>query len=347
MKAPVSPDASLLMVLLTIPRLLNDLRGLNNLHGPETGLSAMLSAFSAGPFAMPPFVAFIVVIMIWATTPLAIKWSSMGAGFLFAVAARMAIGACICLLILMASRSRIRHDSPARRVYLVAGLGIWSSMSCTYWGSQHIPSGLLSVIFGLTPVVTGVWATWLLREQVFTPFRILGMVLGVVGLSLIFREGLGYRQDYLLGIAAIVAALALQSFSAVWIKRINAGVNGFETTTGGLLVALPLFLLSWWLVDGSLPLDMEPRAAWSILYLGIFGSVIGFMLYFTLIHAWPANRVALITLVTPVIALMIGHLFNAESIGLYEWVGAAVILAALVSYVYGDQLVRRAMMQER
>jgi drug/metabolite transporter (DMT)-like permease len=296
----------------------------------------MLSAFRAGLFPMPPLVAFLVVIMIWATTPLAIKWSSMGAGFLFAVAARMAIGAFVCMLILMARRSRIRHDSPARKVYLVAGLGIWSSMSCTYWGSQHIPSGLLSVIFGLTPVFTGVWATWLLRERVFTPFRILGMGLGILGLLLIFREGLGYRQDYL-----------LQSFSAVWIKRINAGVSGFETTTGGLLVALPFFLLSWWIVDGSLPSQMEARVAWSILYLGIFGSVIGFMLYFTLIHVWPANRVALITLVTPVIALMIGHLFNAESIGLYEWAGAAVILAALLSYVYGDQLVRRAMTQER
>lgn len=307
----------------------------------------MLAAFRAEPFTMPPIVAFIGVILIWATTPLAIKWSSMGAGFLFAVAARMAIGAFICMLILVARRSRMRHDSPAGMVYLAAGLGIWSSMSCTYWGAQHIPSGLLSVIFGLTPVVTGVWATWLLRERVFTPFRILGMGLGVVGLLLIFRESLGYRQDYLFGIAAIVVALMLQSFSAVWIKRINAGVSGFETTTGGLLVALPLFLLTWWLVDGSLPLHMEPRAAWSILYLGIFGSVIGFMLYFTLIHEWPANRVALITLVTPVIALMIGHLFNAERIGLYEWVGAAVILAALVSYVYGDQLMRKAMMQER
>ncbi len=307
----------------------------------------MLAAFRAEPITMPPIVAFIGVIMIWATTPIAIKWSSMGAGFLFAVAARMAIGAFICMLILMARRSRIRHDSPARMVYLAAGLGIWSSMSCTYWGSLHIPSGLLSVIFGLTPVVTGVWATWLLRERVFTPFRMLGMGLGVVGLALIFRESLGYQPEYLYGIAAIVVALALQSLSAVWIKRINAGVSGFETTTGGLLVALPLFLLSWWLVDGSLPSEMEARVAWSILYLGIFGSVIGFMLYFTLIHEWPANRVALITLVTPVIALMIGHLFNAESIGLYEWIGAAVILAALVSYVYGDQLVRKAMMQER
>lgn len=307
----------------------------------------MLAAFRAEPITMPPIVAFIGVIMIWATTPIAIKWSSMGAGFLFAVAARMAIGAFICMLILMARRSRIRHDSPARMVYLAAGLGIWSSMSCTYWGSLHIPSGLLSVIFGLTPVVTGVWATWLLRERVFTPFRMLGMGLGVVGLALIFRESLGYQPEYLYGIAAIVVALALQSLSAVWIKRINAGVSGFETTTGGLLVALPLFLLSWWLVDGSLPSEMEARVAWSILYLGIFGSVIGFMLYFTLIHEWPANRVALITLVTPVIALMIGHLFNAESIGLYEWIGAAVILAALVSYVYGDQLVRKAMMQGR
>ncbi|MEJ2320914.1 MAG: DMT family transporter [Gammaproteobacteria bacterium] len=298
---------------------------------------------------MPPVAAFAGVILIWATTPLAIKWSSMGAGFLFAVGARMAIGASVCLLILMLHRSGMRRDSAAMRVYLAAGLGIWSSMSCTYWGAQHIPSGLVSVIFGLTPVVTGIWATWLLNERVFTPFRILGMALGIIGLALIFRESLTYREEYLLGIGAILAALgailaalALQSFSSVWIKRINAGVSGFATTTGGLFVSMPLFLLSWVIVDGaSMPQQMEPKVAWSILYLGVFGSVIGFMLYFSLVHAWPANRVALITLVTPMLALMIGMGLNDERIGPLEWLGAGMILMALASYVYGDQLMRR------
>ena len=290
---------------------------------------------------MPPVAAFAGVILIWSTTPLAIKWSSSGAGFLFAVGARMAIGAAVCLLILMLRRTGMRLDAAARRVYLAAGLGIWSSMSCTYWGAQHIPSGLLSVIFGLTPVVTGIWATWLLKERVFTPFRVLGMVLGIAGLALVFRESLDYREHYMLGIVAIVAAVALQSFSAVWIKRLGDGVGGFATTTGGLLVSLPLFLLSWWILDGTMPQQVEPKAAWSILYLGIFGSVIGFMLYFSLVHEWPANRVALITLVTPVMALLLGLGLNDEHIGFFEWLGAGVILLALASYVYGDQFARR------
>ena len=150
----------------------------------------------------------------------------------------------------------------------------------------------------------------------------------------------------MLGIVAIVAAVALQSFSAVWIKRLGDGVGGFATTTGGLLVSLPLFLLSWWILDGTMPQQVEPKAAWSILYLGIFGSVIGFMLYFSLVHEWPANRVALITLVTPVMALLLGLGLNDEHIGFFEWLGAGVILLALASYVYGDQFARRVRQQE-
>jgi drug/metabolite transporter (DMT)-like permease len=305
------------------------------------------SGFESFPaVSMQPLAAFVGVTLIWASTPIAIKWSSMGAGFLFAVGARMAVGTLLCLLILAFRRAWIRMDRDAWHVYLAAGFGIWSSMSCTYWGSQHIPSGLLSVIFGLTPVVTGIWAVWMLQERVFTPFRILGMLLGLLGLGLIFRESVGYRDDYLMGIAAIVAALALQSFSAVWIKRIGARVSGFDTTAGGLLLAMPLFIIAWIAAGADIPLAMDAKTGWSILYLGLFGSVIGFMLYFSLVHQWPANRVALITLVTPVLALMIGHLLNDETIGFYEWLGAGVILAALVSYVYGDQFVRRMNPQE-
>lgn len=296
---------------------------------------------------MPPVAAFLGVILIWATTPIAIKWSSMGAGFLFAVAARMAVGTLVCLLILAFRRSWLRMDRVAMHVYLAAGLGIWSSMTFTYWGSLYIPSGLLSVVFGLTPVVTGAWAVWLLQERVFTPFKIIGMLLGLAGLGLIFRESLGYRDEYMLGIGAILAAVLLQSFSAVWIKRISGGVSGFETTTGGLLLAMPLFLLVWLVAGADVPVQVDARAGWSILYLGVFGSVIGFMLYYSLVHRWPASRVALITLVTPVIALVIGHLFNNETIGVYEWLGAGVILAALVSYVYGDRLLTRGVAGQR
>ena len=281
--------------------------------------------------------AFIGVVLIWSTTPLAIKWSSMGAGFLFGVTSRMVIGLLLCVVILMLTGRRLRHDRVALQTYVAAGLGVWATMMCVYWAALYIPSGLISVVFGITPVFTGFFAVLLLGERVFTRFKIIGMIMGLAGLLLIFRYSLDVGMAAGFGVIAVFIGVLAQSSSAVIIKRLGAGIAGIETTTGALLVSTPLFVLSWWLFDGAWPQQVEPYAIWSILYLALFGSVIGFIGYFYLINQWPASRVALIPLMTPVLALLIGYLFNAEKAGVAEIAGAALILAGLWAYEFGGR----------
>ena len=76
--------------------------------------------------------AYLGVILIWATTPLAIKWSGDGPGFVFGVTGRMVIGAVLALAIAHLIGVRVRRGARARRAYLTAGLGIYGSMLCTY-----------------------------------------------------------------------------------------------------------------------------------------------------------------------------------------------------------------------
>ena len=61
------------------------------------------------------------------------------------------------------------------------------------------------------------------------------------------------------------------------------------------------------------------------------------MLYFYLLRRSQASRVALITLVTPVIALLLGQALNDEPVSLWVWLGTATILTGLASYQWGDQ----------
>jgi len=145
-------------------------------------------------------------------------------------------------------------------------------------------------------------------------------------------------------VIGVVLSVSIHSASAVWVKRIGAGVPALETTTGALLIALPLFLLSWIAFDGELPQNLSPKATWSIIYLGIFGSVLGFALYYYVLRQLQASRVALITLITPVIALLLGHYVNDEEFGLRAWGGAAVILVGLAFFQWGDQLGRSGML---
>jgi len=103
-------------------------------------------------------------------------------------------------------------------------------------------------------------------------------------------------------------------------------------TSGALMIVAPLFLLSWALFDGTLPLSVAPRAGWSIIYLGVFGSVLGFNFYFYVIKRMEAGQIALITLITPVSALLLGQFLNGEKIQNGVWLGAACILCGLLSH---------------
>ena len=286
--------------------------------------------------------AFAGVVAIWATTPLAIKWSSEGAGFLFGVTSRMVLGVFVCLVLVALLGRRMLWHRAALATYLVAGLGLWGAMTSVYWASQFIPSGLISVIFGLTPVVTGVMSVVWLGERVFSPLRSLGMVLGVGGLALIFSRNLLLAPTAAWGVAAVAISVLIHSASAVWIKRIDARLGALETTTGALVVAVPLYVATWGLFDGTVPAGLAPRSAASIVYLGVFGSALGFILYFHVLAHVSPSRVALITLITPVLALMIGLQVNGEEVGVLEWAGTAVILTGLACYQWSGRPERAA-----
>lgn len=281
--------------------------------------------------------AYIGVILIWSTTPLAIQWSNDGVGFLFGITSRMTIGVLTGLLIAALFSVRLPRHADACRTYLAAGLGLFFAMTAVYWSSQFIPSGWMSVIFGLAPIITGVMATFWLAEQALTPARITGIFLGLAGLAIMLlgSQQLGHNANY--GIAGMFFSVIAYSASAVAVKRIGAEIPALATTIGALVVAVPMLLLLYALTGKPVPAAIPARAAVSILYLGLVGSVLGFALYYYVLRHVEATRVALITLITPVAALMLGHYLNGEALQTEALVGSATILTGLLLFEYGQQ----------
>jgi len=274
--------------------------------------------------------AYLAIILIWSTTPLAIQWSALGTSFSFAVMARMVIGVCLALAIVAIWRVGLPLHARARRSYLVGGLGTFGAMICTYWGAQYVHSGLVSVLFGLTPLMTGVMAALWLGETALSPAKLLGMGFGLLGLALIFATGHeAAGSPMVLGTGALLLGVFIYSASLVGLKRIGDNSPPLATTAGTLLVAMPLFTLTWWLADGRLPETVDQRAGGAIVYLGVFGSVLGFALYYYVIKHLEAAKVSLITLVTPVMALLLGNALNGEAIELRVWLGAGLITLGL------------------
>ncbi|HEX7971157.1 MAG TPA: EamA family transporter [Thiobacillus sp.] len=205
-----------------------------------------------------------------------------------------------------------------------------------FQGTMHglrIPSGLISVIFGLSPLVTGVFAALWLGERTLTPIRLAGLGLALTGLWLIFGQPWPGDGRATLGTLAVLAGMTVQALGLVWIKRLNLRASSLAITTGSLGVAAPLFVLAWAIFDAAqLPPATTLRAGAAIVYLGVLGSVVGFTLYYYVIKHLDAGRVALIMLVTPVNALLLGQTLNRERIPAIGWAGIALIGMGLLLY---------------
>ena len=281
--------------------------------------------------------AYLTVIIIWSTTPLAIQWSSIGVGYEFGIAMRMLVGLFALMLIVRLRGLPLPWNRHARHVYLVSGLSIFIAMSTVYWSAQYIPSGWISVIFGLAPIMTSVFATLILHENNLTPARIIGMLLGLLGLAVVFAEGFSLAGMAAFGVIGVTVSTVAHSLGAVLLQKLKTTIPAISITTGSLVVATPLFILNF-VVNQPWPSEISLKTALSISYLALLGTAVGFPLYFYLLKRLNAERVALIALITPVTALLVGALFNNEAIGLRVWTGTALIITGLSIYEYGKHL---------
>ena len=284
---------------------------------------------------MPVLLAYLGLILIWSTTPISIQWSTEGLDLTFSVFSRMLIGWGASLALLIATRTAFPWHPRARRAYLVGGLGLFSSMTLTYWAARHIHSGLISVMFGLSPLMASVMATMLLGEKSLTPIKIFGATLGVSGLAVIFLDSsrLG-GTGFLLGLCVLFLAVFFYSAGLVWLKRIGDDSPPLATTTGTLFVASLLFGALWGLSGGSMPTAIPVRSGVAVLYLGLFGSTLAFTLYYYLIKHLRATVVSLSTLLPPVLALLLGSWLNGEATTPTLWFGTSLILLGLIAHQY-------------
>ncbi len=282
-------------------------------------------------------ISYISVILIWSTTPLAIQWSGNDIGFQFGVAARMLIGLIALIILLRVMKIEFPWHKNARTVYLISGLTLYVAMSFVYWAAQHIASGWISVVFGLSPIITSVLASLILKDAHLSGTRLSGMTLGVIGLAIVFIEGISISTSAVLGITATVISAATQSLGSVLIKQQKPDFHPVAITTGSIVIALPLFLLNC-LTMGGWPETIPLKSVLAILYLAIIGSAVGFPLYFYLLKKLSPERVAIVTLITPVTALLLGTFLNAEIISSKVWLGTTLILTGLTIYEYGKYL---------
>lgn len=287
-------------------------------------------------------VAYLSVLLIWSTTPLGIVWSSETINPTMAVLLRMLIAVLLGSLIIVIRKIDLPWHKKAIRLYSFSALGIFGGMSFSYLAAEYISSGVLSLAFGLAPAFSALLARRILAEPKIPTVRKLAMFLSFIGLALVCSDNFSLKGDSIYGLVFILTAVFLFSLSGVLVKSISLAIHPLSTTVGALIVSLPLFTINWLLLDGSIDINSwELKSIWATLYLGVFGSLIGFFAYFFVLQKLTASTVALITLITPVIALSLGVAFNDEVITDKILLGAFLVIFGLATYNWGELLINK------
>lgn len=286
--------------------------------------------------------AYAAVVIVWSTTPLGVVWSSETVPPVMAALMRMSIAAVLGLLILKWRRIPLPWNKQALHVYGCSVLGVYGAMFCTYLAARSIPSGLISVLFGLSPLVSGLVAQRLLGDASFSKMRWVATFVALLGLVVICADDLAINSGSENGILLILIAVLLFSLSGVLVKRSGVHLHPFATTVGALLLSLPLYGISLMLIEGPMTVDdWSARSLLAIVYLALFGSLLGFVSYFYVLQKLAPSTVALVTLITPVFAILFGTLLNDEPVGLSLIVGAGCVILGLAIYHWGELLLRR------
>ena len=193
---------------------------------------------------------------------------------------RMLIGVVFCGSAVFFMTSKFRTDSAARKVYLVGGLSIFVCMSLFYAAAQQIPSGWVAVLFGLSPLATGLFSSIVEPETKLTPSRCLGLLMGLGGLYLVFSAGLNFADASIQGVILTLGAVLLSSASSVVTRQLvkDLDLPGMQITTGSLIVAIPFFAVAVLFLEPELNFSFTQKAWQAIFYLGLIGTGVGLSL---------------------------------------------------------------------
>lgn len=278
-------------------------------------------------------VAYIGLILIWSTTPLAVVLSLRDLDAVWSLAARMVLAAALAGVALRVAGLKLARDAAAWRLYGIGSLSMFGAMLFTYLGARHLPSGMISVLFGLSPLMVGVLSSVFLPGVRLSPLQWLGMGLGVLGLMVIFVEGDKSAAIDVGSVLLVLLGVLTYAVSAVFMKQAPTSLHPLVQTTGALWMSAFGCVLIVPFLGGPMPVHMPGILTLAaLLYSASFGSIIAMLCYFFLLRHISAATVALTTLLTPVIALLLGMTINNERFHAEILWGMALIFLGLLAY---------------
>jgi drug/metabolite transporter (DMT)-like permease len=273
---------------------------------------------------------FLVPSFIWGTTWLAIKFQLGEVAPEVSVAYRFGVAA--ALLFLWCATQGIRLGFDLRTHAELALLGLFQfglNYVLVYASEQHLASGLVAVVFALQVVWNLAGSRLFFGSPIPRPV-VVGSALGLLGVTLVFWPevaGLGRSPSVGLGLALAVSGSLVSSGGNLFSQRMfGRGVQVVSGTAWAMAYASAMVALSCALRGIPFTVELTFPYLASLAYLSLFGSVVAFVAYLTLIQRVGAGRSGYNAVVVPVLAMLLSTLFEG-----YRWTGLAVLGMVLVA----------------
>ena len=277
------------------------------------------------------YLSYILICTIWGSTWLVIKIGLETMTPLLAAGCRFIVASILLFSLIKVRRVKVPLDGGSIRFYCIVALTSFSiPFALVYWGEQYIPSGLTSVLFAIYPFTVALFSFLFLPNEKITPQKIAGIVLGFLGIFTIFSNDLtASSPNWLWGMTAIPASAFLQGYSVIVIKKHGHAIHPFVITFVPMFIAALLLIASSVVVEDLSTVRFTSQTILTILYLGVFGSVVSFVSYFWLLKRVEALFLSLSSFITPIIAVILGVVVLDEKLSPRLFLGAAFVLGGI------------------
>ena len=269
---------------------------------------------------------------IWGSTWLFIKLGLEDLPpFLFA-GLRFVIASLFLWVILWVRRVRLPR---IRRDWLVmVGTGLLTfglDYGLVYWGENHIPAGLTSILFSTMPLFVLLLAHFFLRNERISRWSLGGVLVGLAGVTLIFSKQLQFSDPLVFwGSLAVLGAALAAAISSILVRRFAQHLDPMILTTIQMTAGcIPLVALGLSLEGSPIHFHWTAMAWTSLLYMAVIGSALAFVLLYWLLKQIGPVRTGLIIPFTTVVAVLLGVIVLGEAFTWRTGVGGALVLGGL------------------
>ena len=240
-----------------------------------------------------------------------------------------------------------------RRLTILAVTNIVVPFALIAWGQQYIPSGMAGILNAMVPLFTIMLAALVLHDETITVAKLAGLAIGFCGVVLLALPSLGVAgadDDAALAVAGMLAvafAAIFYAVAAVYTRRRLTGHPIIEEPDGTVRgptareIALGSNIIAFLIMTalaiaferpgGGIYAIPQSGAAWfAMLWLGVLGTGLAYLLFYRLIERWGATRTTLVTYVIPIVAIALGFVLLDERLRPIELAGAALIIGGVV-----------------